>query len=410
MKRLVVTALVVASLGGSAAAQTAAPQPAAQTAAPQPAAQTTSPQPAAQKSWTDNITVKGDFRYRFEQITDDAKLNSAGETYTRTRNRIRARLGVDARVNDNLKASVELSTGQMDPISGNQTIGEGLNKKDMRLSLAYVDYNFLGDSPREIHALGGKMKNPFITMTDDLVWDPDLSLEGIVLKGQGGTGLFTLLATGGYLWIQERTDKDDTILLAGQAAAKLQFKPEVALTVGGSYYGYEFIQGYDVIDWEGKNNSYGNSTVDGSTSGTTTNRAWASKFTPVNYFAVLDLWIGPAGLPLTIYAQGLTNTGVDSYKQGQMAGVSLGRSKNPRTWELGYSWARLEKDATLGMFTDSDRWGGGTDGKGHRFYGKYQVMKGLQAGVTFFLDERKIADAGSTKDYDRLQIDIVATL
>ncbi len=392
MKRVMATALVVASLSGVVEAQTSAPQP------------------ATPKSWTDNITIKGDFRYRFEQINDDSKLNSAGGTYARNRNRIRARLGVDAKCNENLKAGFELSTGQMDPISGNQTIGDGLNKKEFRLSLAYVDYNFFGDNPNEVHALGGKMKNPFITMMDDLVWDPDLSVEGIALKGQLGAGLATFLVTGGYIWIQERTDTDDTILLASQAAAKLQFTPEIAVTLGGSYYGYQYIQGYDVIDWEGKNNSYGNSTVDGTTSGSTANKAWASKFTPVTYFGQLDFWIGMIGVPISFYAQGLTNTGADNYDQGRMYGVSLGKSKNPRTWELGYSWAKLEKDATLGMFTDSDRWGGGTDGRGHKFYGKYQIMKGLQAGVTYFLDERKIADPESTKDYDRLQVDLLATL
>jgi hypothetical protein len=401
MKRIMVTAWVVASFGSAAVAQTPPPQPAAQTG---------TVQPPVQKSWTDNITVKGDLRYRFEQINDDSKLNAGGDTYSRTRERIRARVGVEVKCNDNLKTTFEISTGQTDPISGNQTIGDGLNKKDFRLSLAYLDYNFFGDKPNEVHALAGKMKNPFMTQPDDLVWDADLSIEGMFLKAQAGSGLATFLATGGYSWVQERTDKDDTILLAGQAAAKLQFKPEVALTVGGSYYGYQHIKGYDVIDWEGKNNSYGNSTMDGTVSGTTTNKAWASKFTPVTYFAQLDLWIGMVGLPLSVYAQGLTNTDADAYDQGQMYGVSLGKSKNPRTWELGYSWAKLEKDATLGMFTDSDRWGGGTDGKGHKLYGKYQIVKGLQAGVAYFLDERKIADPKSTKDYDRLQVDLVATL
>ncbi len=371
-------------------------------------AQTSPPQPTVQKSWTDNITVKGDLRYRFERINDDARVNAAGDVYARTRDRIRARLGVEAKCNDNLKTGIELSTGQTDPISGNQTIGDGLGKKDMRLNLAYLDYNFFGDNPNEVHLIAGKMKNPFMTFPDDPVWDPDLTVEGMAVKTQFGLGLATLFANGGYTWIQERADKDHSILLSGQAAAKLQFKPEIALTVGGSYYGYQNIKGYDVIDWENKNNSYGNSTVDGTANGSTTNKAWASKFTPVVYFAELDLWA--VGMPLAFYAQGLSNAVAGDYDRGQMYGVALGKSKNPRTWELGYSWAKLEKDATLGMFTDSDRWGGGTDGKGHKFYGKYQIMKGLQAGVSYFLDEKKISDPKNTKDYDRLQVDLVATL
>ena len=61
------------------------------------------------------------------------------------------------------------------------------------------------------------------------------------------------------------------------------------------------------------------------------------------------------------------------------------------------------------MFTDSDRWGGGTDGRGHKVYGKYQIMKNLQAGVAYFVDEKTISAPAKTKDYDRLQVDLVAS-
>ena len=93
--------------------------------------------------------------------------------------------------------------------------------------------------------------------------------------------------------------------------------------------------------------------------------------------------------------------------QGQCYGVALGKAKNLKTWEMGYSFTKLEKDATVGFLTDSDRWGGGTDGQGHKVYGKYQLRKNLQAGATFFFaNERKISDAAKTTDYDRLQIDL----
>jgi hypothetical protein len=364
------------------------------------------PPPAAPKGWWDSVTLKGDLRYRYESINDDSKLNANKETYTRQRDRIRARLGAEAKCNDNLKAGIEFSTGQSDPVSGNQSLGDGFGKKEFRLNLGYFDYNFLGDNPNEMHGIAGKMKNPFITMPDDLVWDPDLTPEGLAVKSQFGGGLATLLANGGYMWIQERSDKDDLMLYAGQAAVKLQFIPEVGLTFGASYYGYQDMQGYDVIDWENKNNSYGNSTVKGTVSGGATNKAWASEFTPVVYFVQLDLWV--AGVPLATYAQKLSNGDAAAFDQGHLYGVTLGKAKNPKTWEAGYSYAEVEKDATVGMFTDSDRWGGGTDGRGHKVYGKYQIMKNLQAGVSYFLDEKTISDSAKTKDYNRLQVDLVA--
>ena len=251
------------------------------------------------------------------------------------------------------------------------------------------------------------MKNPFITYPDDLVWDGDLTMEGLALKSELGGDVAKFMANGGYIWIQERSDKDDLMLYAGQAAGKLQFAPEIGLTVGASYYGFQNMEGSDVIDWEAKNNSYGNSTVNGSVSGSTTNKAWATEYIPVVYFAQMEFWL--AGVPLAVYAQQLNNLEADKFEQGQLYGMTIGKAKKPKSWEIGYSYAELEKDATVGMLTDSERWGGGTDGKGHKIYGKYQIMKNLQAGVSYFKDKKKISDAAKTTDYDRMQIDLVAS-
>lgn len=389
MKKTVAAITIAAGIGIQGMAQTNAPAPA----------------PA---SWVDSITFKGDLRYRVETISDDSKKDANGDTYTRERERIRARLSAEAKCNSDLKVGIGLSTGQSDPVSGNQTLGDGFGKKEFRLDTAWFDYNFFGDNPNELHAIGGKMKNPFITFPDDLIWDPDLTPEGLALKGQAGNDTVTLFGNAGYLWVQERDKTDDAMIYAGQAAVKFQFIPEVALTLGASYYGVQNVQGFDVIDWENKNNSYGNSTVNGTISGTTTNKAWASAFTPVVGFAALDFWV--AGLPVTVYAQGLKNIDAStSFDQGQLYGVTLGKAKNPKTFEVGYSYAKLEKDATLGMFTDSDRWGGGTDGQGSKIYGKYQIMKNLQAGATFFVDDKKISDPAKTTDYNRFQFDIAAS-
>ncbi len=362
--------------------------------------------PVPVKTWADSITLKGDFRYRYETIADDAKKNASKETYTRERERVRARLAAEAKVNDQAKVVIGFSTGGNDPISGNQTLGDGGQKKEMKLDLAYLDFNFLNDtSATELHGYAGKMKNPFMTMNDDLMWDGDLSPEGLALKGQTGNDVVTAYGNLGYIWIQERDSKDAAQLLAGQGALKFQFIPEVSLTVGASYYGFQNLQGYDVIDWEGKNNAYGNTTKKGSVSGSTTNKAWATEFTPVVYFASLDFWV--AGLPVSIFGQELSNTDASKLDQGHLYGVSLGKAKNKGTYEIGYTYTELEKDATVGMWTDSDRWGGGTDGKGSKIYAKYQIMKNLQLGAAYFKDDKGIA-SGKETSYDRMQLDLVA--
>lgn len=361
-------------------------------------------QEAPKKSWTDSLAFKGDLRYRFETIDDALKKDADGDEYTRYRNRIRARLGAEAKLSDELKAGVQISTGDADPISGNQTLGDGFAKKPFQLSLAYVDYAFFSEKTHKLNAIAGKMKNPFFVVAEDLVWDSDATPEGLALKGQLGNDVVTLMASAGSFWVQERSADDNLMLYAGQLATKIHLPGDAALTLGAAVYAFRDIQGQDVIDWEDKNSSFGNSTVDGSVSGDTTNKAWMTEFTPVVPFAKLDLDV--AGLPVSVFVQQVTNVDADEEDQGFSAGLSLGKAKDPKSWEIGYSYAELEKDAVVGFLTDSDRWGGGTDGNSHRIYGKVQVLKNLQVAATYLTGEKKISDPAKNADYDRLQLDL----
>jgi hypothetical protein len=105
----------------------------------------------------------------------------------------------------------------------------------------------------------------------------------------------------------------------------------------------------------------------------------------------------------------VVNQDAEANDTGWLAGVTLGKAKNVGTWEAGYNYRELEKDAVLGAFTDSDCWGGGTDGRGHKFMARYQIAKNVQLGATYFLNEKPIADSSKTHDYDRLQLDVVAS-
>lgn len=393
MRRMIIGLLAVTMSAGTALAQSAA----SDKAKPDEAA-------SVAKSWTDHISVKGDVRLRYETVDDDSRHTEAGEHYTRDRARIRARLSGEAKIEE-LKVGLGLSTGGEDPVSGNVTLGEGFSKEDFRLDLAYMEYGFFKDSPYELKLLGGKMKNPLITVSDDLIWDSDLNPEGIAANATYENDLVTVYVNGEGLWIDERETQNNAYGLAGQAAVKFKLMSDVGLTIGGTICAFQNIKGYDVIDWEDKNKSYGNSTIPGSVSGSTTNKAFAEDFTPIVGFAKCDL---PLRIPVSVSAQVLTNPEADDDNMGYSAGIALGKAKKPNSFEVGYSWARLEKDATLGMFTDSDRWGGGTDGEDHKFYGKYQIAKNLQAGATFHLGEKKISGSDGGTDYNRLQLDISA--
>jgi len=59
----------------------------------------------------------------------------------------------------------------------------------------------------------------------------------------------------------------------------------------------------------------------------------------------------------------------------------------------------------VGGLCDSDFVGGGTDGKGHVLGFTYQLAKNVQAGLSYFMNEK---NASSTRDdYKLLQADLV---
>ncbi len=354
----------------------------------------------AKAEWYDEAKIKADLRLRHEMIDDD----SAKET--RNRERIRARLGVFPRINPELDAGFQLATdessvktGTADPVSRNQTLTGGFAPKGVYWDLAYIDWH--PQFAKGLNAIGGKMKSPFLTVQPDFPFDGDITPEGVAAKYHLGDEV-ELLANGGAFFIEERKEDKDTSLFAGQAA--LKFKPTGGLdfTVGGSCYAYDNLKGFAVIDWSGDQKSYGNST-DNSVSGTTTNKIYKNDYLVGEAFATAGFKIG---VPVTLYGSYVMNSDADDYRDGYIAGIQIGELKDPWSWTLGYNYRELEKDAVPGFMADSDNFGGGTDGKGHKIMAGVQLARNWQANVNYFIDEKAVSK--EPIDYKRLQVDLVA--
>jgi len=86
------------------------------------------------------------------------------------------------------------------------------------------------------------------------------------------------------------------------------------------------------------------------------------------------------------------------------AGLKFGKANAPKTWELSYTYQDIEADAVLGLVTDSDFAGGGTDAKGHILKGAWAISKNWKIGFTYFDNQRHI-DVGVQEDYERLMLD-----
>lgn len=334
--------------------------------------------PRAEAVGAATIRFSGDLRYRHESINEDG-------IEERHRHRLRGRFGVTADVASNVRLGLQLATGGDDPISANQTLDTGFDRKPIGVDRAFFSWA----ATDGLTFTGGKMPNPFFRPGDHhLIYDGDLNPEGLAVQYARGDWFATIAG----LWVEERSAANDSIMQGGQFGYRRTLNNGVRVTAGAGYYDYLDTQGQTPF-WDGA--PVGNR-VDAAGN-------YASDFNIAELFAELRLTAGER--PLTVFADYVVNTEAVDADTGFALGARYGEVTGPRTWRIGYAYQDLEADAVVGTFTDSDFAGGGTDGKGHVFELNYGLRDRLAFGFRYFLNERG-ADAGNEHDFNRLQADI----
>ena len=343
--------------------------------------------------WWETIKVKGDFRYRHEMIDKETKD-------VHHRQRIRARLGIYGTVSPYTKVGIQLATGSDDPVSTNQTLDGAFSTKQVGVDLAYFDASHPGLPGFKLVA--GKLKNPFFMPgKSELIWDSDWNPEGGAVTYTKESDGFDLILTGAGFWIDERSSGDDSFLGAGQAVGRIKFNDKkLSLAFGGSFFNYVNAQGYEpFFDHE---DAMGNSTVeiviDEDTVG-----VYSQGYELVELFGEVNHKF--ESTPVTVMFDYVTNGAADSLNSGWLAGLRLGKAKKPGSWQVRYLYRNLETDAVLGMFSDSDFRGGGTDAKGHEFGGAVQLADNTTFIASYFINEIGL-EADATTEFNRLQIDL----
>ena len=333
---------------------------------------------AAANTGSGRVSLSGDLRYRHESIDDDALPSLY-------RHRIRARFNVGARLAEDLTVGMTLATGGDNPVSANQTLGNGFSRKDIGFDRAFVAWR----ASDTVTLRAGKMGLPmFRPARNFLIFDNDLNPEGIAI-GYDGDSVF---ANAMAFWVDERSVNDDAMLYGAQGGYRLAIGDAARLTVGASYYDYTNTQGFEP-PFLGL--AQGNS-VDGAGN-------LINDYDLAEIFAELELEAG--GQPLQVFVDIVENTEAQNFESGIALGARWRDAGEPGTWEVAWVYEDLEADAVIANFTDSDFAGGGTDGRGHVFRGVYAFRDNVDFTGTLFLNERGEA-AGNERDYDRLQLDI----
>jgi hypothetical protein len=376
------------------AAPVAAPAPAAA-----PAGQVAStPVTAKPSGWTDRIRIEGDFRYRFQ---NDDKGDPVDES--RDRNRIRARPVIIATLDDELQVGFGLATGENnDPVSSNQTLGDGGADKEVTIDLAYFDWTGVEDTSIR----GGRFKNTFLVVGgSQLQWDGDWRPEGADVAWSNGT--FFAQGAGVYLESDSNQDNEEfSYILQTGAMGKLG---SLALTGG---------VGYTDVGAKGKPCFYNpSSSVPGAsnlcqgnlTNGVSPDQTYLDNFEVYNVFAQAGMDV--ANLPLLFFADYINNTDADDYEQGYLLGTQLGSLKEKGDWQLGYYYEELESNSTLGLLTNSDFGGGGTNGKGNVVSAGYAFSSQTNFQLTYYMVDRNsdhiaTINNGQEISVDTLQLDL----
>jgi len=365
--------------------------------------------------WVGRLKWEGDLRLRYQGdlfadgnasgndfISEPYGLGSIGDPINteedRQRLRIRARLGLSAKITDYVSAGFRITTGNTsDPVSTNQTLGTDFNKFSLVLDRAFAKvqpWDWLTVS-------GGRIPNPFFST--DLVWDDDLNFDGVAAtfkpwarSDRTGKPFFTL----GAFPLQEVESSvtnlaRDKWLYAAQAGLDWKMDANTRWRFGLAYYDYQNIAAdedpvidglYDYADSVLTSRQKGNTRFEVAPTDEPGLYGLAADYSLVNLTATVDL---AHFEPVHVILDGdvVKNVGYDEAKVNSLVTSQEARTlgwqtkvtvgwpsmQNQGDWQVFLGYRHLERDAVLDAFADSDFRLGGTNSKGFFIGGLYGV-------------------------------------
>ncbi len=316
--------------------------------------------------WLQTIKLRGDVRLRY-QFNDNHN-----KRYNQHRGRYRLRFFADAKVNEKVYTGFGFASGNSaDPRSTNQTFTDNNGKKSL-----YIDYVFAEYNANDYLAFtAGRTKNP-LWLTTDMLWDTDVNLEGLSARVNAPFNYnWQLFANAGAVILNESSsDPQDPLMFFAQPGVSWRDDAGVYdLKAGAAVYAFNHVRHSAALP-------HRPSTADGYLQA---NTLAGGKYR-YGYDAVspeLELnanILDPKPVPLLGYLLGynLSYAGVfgnyikstehNRNSEGWIAGFRLGQRKveDAGQWQLRYSKRRLQKDAWLDNYPDSDFYGGSVGVKG----------------------------------------------
>lgn len=320
-------------------------------------------------SWVEKIKFAGDFRLRYQP--QNKELDN-GSTDDRWRARYRWRFGATIDPVEKWQLGFRLASGSGDPRSTNQTLTNNFEKPQVRIDLAYVQFQ-----PWEwMKVSGGQIRNP-LWNAKDLLWDTDITPEGVAAQFKYKfNSMFTGFLNPAWFLLTESNHGTGTpnmfILQPGiyvKPASNFWFQ------VAGSWYANSNVKGNNFKYSSGTNTRDKNGDL-------------ISEYSA----GVIDAELGfdfdnPYVKLFQLHGQ-FVNSDADDNKQGWLAGFRVGHKvQDFGQWQLWYNYRELQKDAWPDFLPDSDFYDGGTNVKGHNAQLRFGLAKNVWFDLEYYRSE-----------------------
>ncbi|MDM7948574.1 putative porin [Hydrogenophaga sp.] len=364
--------------------------------------------------WVDRFRLEGDVRlgYQRDMFADgnapELFFQAAGQdvdntTEDRDRGRLRARLGIAARVTTDLSANLRLVTGSTgDPVSTNQTLGNSNGKLGFALDRAFLRWRPTQDYAG-LSASAGRIPNPFFST--DLVWDDDLSFDGLAVQLEdsvASTKVWRPFATAGVFPLQdiERSLSNrakSKYMIGAQTGVEWVPSNDLRAKLGLAVYDFRNISGeLNPVGLSANDETAPRVRQKGNTLFNISNPqvaggpfALASDYKVLSLTGVVDYRLfDPAHVILS--ADFVRNIGFDAARIQSRSGLAVNREDKgylvrvavgmpsmllKDDWQLSLAYRYLESDAVVDAFTDSDFHLGGTNSKGFIVGAQYGLSR-----------------------------------
>jgi hypothetical protein len=354
------------------------------------------------EGWIDRVRIFGDLRSRYEGFWYDK--DELSNFPNRFRGRYRARLGAEAPINDYVSAVMRIATSEGDNRSENQSFGR--NAPDFNYDGVVWDWGYIQFKSKEGQlpaggialAQAGKTPNPFIGHfgREKMLWDPDITLEGAIVKLSAAPWKdVKLFANGGYSIIDENWapvgENKDPNLITAQLGAEWKLLRDWSTGARFTWFGFRsldpsFVQrGVNGSTASGAATNSAGNIPDGLTGNVNGGHMGVGEIQAYLTWSGLEAW------PVTI-AGGMSDNfsaqasqlfpGVGRDAFAWNAGIEFG---DKAQWvQLGATYYWVEANAFPSMYIDSDTLDGITNRKGWAFTGTRQLFTNTDLSLSLF--------------------------